>query len=52
MVRRSSCMGGHLTALINMAERQEWKGQRFETRDPRIVQSFKSKCKIVPVTLR
>ncbi len=28
MVRRSRSMGGHLTDLINMADRQEWKGQR------------------------
>ena len=28
MVRRSRSMGGQLTDLINMADRQEWKGQR------------------------
>ena len=28
MVRRSRSMGGHLTDLINMADRQEWKGHR------------------------
>ncbi len=30
MVRRSRCMGGHLTDLINMADCQEWNGQRFK----------------------
>ena len=30
MVRRSRSMGGHLTDLINMADCQEWKGQRFK----------------------
>ncbi len=33
MVRRSSCMGGHLTDLVNMADHQEWKGQRFEKKN-------------------
>ena len=35
MVRRSSCMGGHLTDLINMVDRQEWKGQGFKEKHER-----------------